>query len=278
MLREESDESTRTNGKLAIALDVDGTLVSRDGIVPDAIKQALQRRWDDATFILASGRPPGGIHYIFEQIERSGYYVALNGGVVAPGPGQSPFQVNALTYEQRGLLIDLIQSTDMIAGVFGYEADSWGAWGSPEWAKFEGDVLNTPASRHHDHLEEFLDRPVIQMSMTVDDPEHQRVLFQMAQDALPDTLLVNEPVPQFIEVIRRDSQKNNGLDVLAQKLGFEKLIAVGDSDNDLGMVKSADISYAMGHGAPVLQAAADIVIEDPAFDNLAELINRLFDQ
>lgn len=263
---------------LAIALDVDGTLVGRDGIVSERLKQALQSRWDDATFILASGRPPGGIHYIFDQIELSGHYVALNGGVVSPGPGQPPLHTNPFTKAQIEALVALVKSTDMVAAVLAYEADSWGFWGSKEWAAFEGDVLNLPADRAYASLEELIERPVIQMSLTVDEAHHQRLLRDAAQAALPDTLHVNEPVPQFVEVIRTDAQKSDGLKILAEHLGLTRIIAVGDSDNDLAMVQYADVGYAMPHAAPVLKSVADIIIDEPAFDSLADLVARLFDE
>ncbi len=267
----------RKNG-LAIALDVDGTLVARDGIVPPKLKQALQNRWGDALFILASGRPPGGIHYIFDQIERAGHYVALNGGVVSAGPEKEPLQVNALSQEHIKTILEVAAASGLTAAAFGYEPDSWGFWGSRKWAKFEGDVLNLPATREYRTLSEMVARPIVQLSITVDADADQTELSRMLKIELPDDLLVNEPVPRFVEIIRKDAQKNNGLQVLADQLGFETLIAVGDSDNDLGMVQHADIGYAMGHAAPILKSIADVIIPNPAFDNLADLIDRLFDQ
>ena len=55
--------------------------------------------------------------------------------------------------------------------------------------------------------------------------------------------------------------KGTGLKMLAQTLGIqpEKTIAVGDNENDISMIKEAQVGIAVGNAVETVKAAADIV-------------------
>ena len=70
--------------------------------------------------------------------------------------------------------------------------------------------------------------------------------------------------------------KDTGLAALCKALGTElsHVLAVGDSDNDLPMLKAAGVSVAMGNAPETIRAAADFVTADNNHDGVAEALKR----
>lgn len=70
--------------------------------------------------------------------------------------------------------------------------------------------------------------------------------------------------------------KDTGLAALCGALGTElcHVLAVGDSDNDLPMLKAAGLSVAMGNAPEDIRAAADFVTADNNHDGVAEALKR----
>ena len=79
----------------------------------------------------------------------------------------------------------------------------------------------------------------------------------------PD-LLVAQSNKYNLEIISKNAGKGNALMVLADLLGIDRAvtIAVGDSTNDMTMVRQAGLGLAMENAVDELKAAADQVICD----------------
>lgn len=70
--------------------------------------------------------------------------------------------------------------------------------------------------------------------------------------------------------------KGQALLTLAETLGYsrEQVMACGDSDNDLAMLKAAGLGVAMGNAEPEVKAAAAVIVADNNHDGVAEAIHR----
>lgn len=66
----------------------------------------------------------------------------------------------------------------------------------------------------------------------------------------------------YCEIFSKDAGKGNALLRLARELGFDRsqTIGVGDSTNDLTMIRSAGLGLAMSNACDSLKAAADAII------------------
>ncbi len=80
----------------------------------------------------------------------------------------------------------------------------------------------------------------------------------------------------FTEVTPPKASKGNALAFLAARYGISQAetLAVGDSDNDISMIRWAGLGVAMGNAAPEVIAAADWVAPPVAEDGLATIIER----
>lgn len=69
--------------------------------------------------------------------------------------------------------------------------------------------------------------------------------------------------PYFLEVLEAGSDKGIALAWLAGTLGVrqEEVMAIGDADNDIGMIRWAGLGCAVGNASPEIKAVADLVAE-----------------
>ncbi|MCX7707408.1 MAG: Cof-type HAD-IIB family hydrolase [Anaerolineae bacterium] len=81
----------------------------------------------------------------------------------------------------------------------------------------------------------------------------------------------------FVEVMSPRASKGQALAFLAQRFGIarEETLAVGDSDNDISMIRWAGMGVAMGNATDDVKAVADWIAPSVAEDGLAAVIERL---
>lgn len=79
-----------------------------------------------------------------------------------------------------------------------------------------------------------------------------------------------------VEINRKGVHKGGALEKLAAHLGYgmDAVMAVGDSDNDLSMLRMAGLGVAMANAQPNIRAAADVVTTDNASDGVAVAIRQ----
>ena len=84
------------------------------------------------------------------------------------------------------------------------------------------------------------------------------------------------PLPTDLEIISADADKGEALLALAGELGIrrEEVMAVGDGSNDLGLMKAAGLSVAMGNASQEIMDASDYVTLDNEHDGVAEAVRR----
>ena len=87
-------------------------------------------------------------------------------------------------------------------------------------------------------------------------------------------------IPTMLEVLPPGGSKGAGVAALLDRLGVDPstMMALGDAENDLGMLELAGLSVAMGQAPERVQAAADHVTASNAEgdDGAADALERLF--
>lgn len=82
---------------------------------------------------------------------------------------------------------------------------------------------------------------------------------------------------RFLEICHPMAQKSYGLQQLAQHLGIarKEIIAIGDNNNDLDMLRYAGLGVAVENAVPAAKAAADRLTASNDEDGVAKLIAEL---
>jgi len=77
----------------------------------------------------------------------------------------------------------------------------------------------------------------------------------------------------FYEAAAKDGGKGNALKFLANRYGIpiESTVAIGDSQNDLTMIKAAGLGIAVANAVDEIKSAADLVLE---YDNNNDAVGR----
>lgn len=78
------------------------------------------------------------------------------------------------------------------------------------------------------------------------------------------------------EIMQKDSSKGNAASRLAEKLGIcrDKVMCIGDSENDLSMIQFAGLGVAMGNAMELLKSEADFITETNNNSGVARAIEK----
>lgn len=78
------------------------------------------------------------------------------------------------------------------------------------------------------------------------------------------------------EVMRNGSTKGDAVRYLANYFGIDKeeVMCIGDSENDLSMIKYAGTGIAMGNASEDIKSVADYVTDTNVNDGVAKAINK----
>jgi Cof subfamily protein (haloacid dehalogenase superfamily) len=110
----------------------------------------------------------------------------------------------------------------------------------------------------------------------VADPPLAAQYIPRVEAVVGDDAYVTRSQPEFIEILDPRVDKGEALRFVAERLGIPlaRTLAIGDSWNDLPLLRAAGFGVAMASAPPELCATADAVVADAAHDGVAEAIRR----
>lgn len=87
------------------------------------------------------------------------------------------------------------------------------------------------------------------------------------------------PSPFNMEVFPKNCNKDTAISLIARREGIARneIMAIGDSDNDLAMIRYAEVGVAVKNAMEHVKTAADIVIGSNDEDGPAHLLENLID-
>lgn len=80
----------------------------------------------------------------------------------------------------------------------------------------------------------------------------------------------------WLEIMPKNANKGISLKKVKEKLGFERVVAFGDSVNDMPLFEAADECYAVANAAPEIKKLATGVIESNNDDGVARFLLKNF--
>lgn len=286
----------RIQGITAIASDVDGTLLSTDHTLSEMTKNAIKRAVREASqpqssssgkrlryFFPATGKTRKGaldslgpeMRDLLSQLPG----VFCQGLYCVDGEGKVVFE--------RKLPLPAIAAAEAMAAKFlttiigNFEDCIYGnAVGDPTLLAAVNAKWGEPI-------------PTIVPSLAKDGPQFHKLVFMSTDvDMLRDDMrpklevlarengaTVTTSHPTILELLPEGCSKALGVQKLCEALGIDpgtELLAMGDAENDKGMLEMAAIGVAVGNASPVAKAAADVVLEERSDDGAAGLAMEHF--
>jgi Cof subfamily protein (haloacid dehalogenase superfamily) len=111
------------------------------------------------------------------------------------------------------------------------------------------------------------------------DPERVPAVRARLEDRFHDRLFVTTSLPHFLELGHPDVSKGTGLTFVARLLGLEpvRIVAFGDGENDIDLLRTAGYGVAIEGSHPALLAEADATCPGPEREGVAAVIDAYLD-
>ena len=265
------------------AIDLDGTLLGSDSNVSEYSKKVLGRAQDhDILFIPTSGRTFRSIMSKVGDIPGIRYAIGSNGSVITDA-------------RDGRIIYDKKISRETSYGIYRYIRDRGGFYcgysGNDSYLE-EQDVsilLSTKLKRamSEDLLSTDIRVPDLGSMIQTEELQFGKIFISFIDpDDLAecvrwlgrfDDIVYGYSTSYTVEIFARGSNKDIALDFLRRHLGVERenVIAVGDSENDLSMIRYAHLGAAVDNGMAVLKEQADLVIPSNDDDGPARLLEKI---
>ena len=261
-----------------IAIDIDGTLISRNQTISDPVFKAIQRvKKAGKKIVLCTGRPFPGARPYMEELrlnEEGDYMITYHGALVQRTDTLETVIHHELGFEEfkewHSLTSHLNSNMHAVRndGVFTDLRDL------NRFALVEPFINEIPLRiRSLDELDHNLTYSKFLMADEVD-------IIQNLEEHIPTDMrqkyTVVRSMENTIEVLNKEASKGQTLKELAHLLNIptERVMAIGDSGNDIDMVEYAGLGVAMGNAIPAVKSVANVITDSVDDHGVATAINR----
>ncbi|WP_350254915.1 phosphoglycolate phosphatase [Bacillus halotolerans] len=234
-----------------IAIDMDGTLLNDEQLISDENRNAIREAEDKGVYVVIStGRTLMTCRELAESLKLSSFLITANGSEI--------FDSNFNLVERKLLHTDHIKMMWDLRNK--HNTNFWASTVNKVWrGEFPENITD------HEWLKFGFD--------IEDDDIRNEVLAELRKNK---ELEITNSSPTNIEVNALGINKAAALAKVSEKLGFtmENVMAMGDSLNDIAMIKEAGLGVAMGNAQDVVKETADWITDTNIEDGVAKAIRH----
>ncbi len=265
--------------KKILFLDLDGTLLKNDQTISEASREAIRRVVEAGHYVaLATGRPKSSLRHIVQQIKLNApgmYVIACNGAEIYDCVADRQLFIKRLSVECEAYLLEEADKYGLYAQTFS-ETEVLASDITPE-LRYYISKSKMPFRIIHDKGQLFQIHTSKLMLISLEDHEalvrfqQEHLGWQMGRCV---SFFSSE---KYLEYCPMGATKGLAVQFLTQFLGVSSNLtyAVGDQQNDIGMIKAVYTGIAMKNAVDEVKAAADFVTEnDNEHDGVVEVINK----
>ncbi len=261
-----------------LIVDVDGTLLTNDHQITPATRAAMRNVVERGVqVVLASARSPQSLQRILGDLGIEGFVISYTGALMCMlslDPG-----VRATVIAEHR--IDLVTARMVVASV---REQGIGV----RWFAGERCYLSEWNAAWRQECRITGDQPIVMPDLTtVSETPHKLLCIAGESAMLPSLKAVAATLPTacvgqfshttYLEITRSGVDKAAAALALGQRLGIAPtaMVAIGDQENDQGMLHVAALGIAMGNAPPAVQATADWITETNSRNGVALAIEWL---
>lgn len=257
-----------------IVLDLDDTLLLDDGTISKRTKESLQiAQQQGVKVVLASGRPTYAIHKIAEELELKkygGYIISFNGArIIDCQTNETLYEAN-LKREQVKMLYEFCEKHK--AFFHTYVENDIIASEKNKYTDVEKDITGMEIFYPNDFVNTIPDEVV--KVIVLQNPEYLKELEQKLKPIIGNSMYMTISKPFFLEFMNKNVDKSQSIIRLTRLLGLKtnETVAIGDSYNDISMIKVAGLGIAMQNSVEEVKKVADYITESNVNDGVAKAI------
>lgn len=265
-----------------IGVDLDGTLLKSDKELAPYTREILRRAIDQGILVMPStGRPLTGVPKDLLEFPGIKYAVTANGARVIDIATGKPMVEELLPHDIASKLMDVFERYDSFREIY---FDGVG-YASKEALANISKYLELPPMANYiastriavdDVREKFEeeDRPVDKIQALFTSVEDRDAARAEIQD-IPG-IEITGALPMNLEINAAGVNKGKAMIELGKVLGIpkEEIMAFGDGDNDLKMLKEVGVGVAMENAIESVKEAADYITLTNDEEGVARFIEK----
>jgi hypothetical protein len=235
-----------------LACDLDGTVLGPGNAIAPEARAALQSAAASGwTVVLASGRMLRSVRGVQSALGVQGPIIAYNGGMIAVGDGRTlhhpvPVPVArrvAAVCAEHGYFLQSYQDDALYVPRPDPRAEAYSA------------LAGVPP--HIDPERVFQPRSAPTKLLVIEPAERQPEVRERIAPLAPGQLELCNSYPHYLEITAAGVDKGTAMAQLCGLLGVgaEGVLAVGDGENDLPMLRYAGLAVAVANATPTVRAA-----------------------
>lgn len=257
-----------------VVSDFDGTIVDRSERLHDEFVEFLREaRQRGLEFTIATGRAKGMTEDIAAALNISIPYIVCNGGMIIH-QGQilqektfslSPLRAILLKADQMGMSI--LYSVNGIE--IPYRSTSFTRELNQKFGRYPGEHQFSESEWRNMHLDKLI--------IYAKERDGSLGEIESLCKGLPELYHYKTYGNKAIDILHRDSSKENGMIKVAKMMGvpLSDIMAIGDDMNDIGMLKNAGVGVAVGNAQEATKNAADYVTSNHYYKGVMEAVQKL---
>jgi hypothetical protein len=267
-----------------IAIDLDGTLLPENQVVPLKTVEVIRKLVSKGVYVvIASGRTALAVESIQIQLGIMGQPIIMLNGIMV--------KCNNETRMVKGIPIDVMYDSFNFCNDRGYNFSA--VFGDGDLTVMNNDdefsylihsrlnlATNIVTAKTLKDLMELYksDEKVVKINILDSDPEIIKKATKEAVEEFDNRVNVMRAGPCFIDYSPLGTDKGVAFNILIEALGVDRCdtMAIGDSENDMNMLKMAGTSVAVNNALDNIKGIADYVMEkDNEHEGVREAIEKL---
>jgi len=254
--------------------DIDGTIMNYDSSYTPEMKELIEKiNAGNCKLVLATGRMFMGANFVAEKFNIKNPIICYQGAMVRTKDEilwQSPIK-DELTWE----IIEYLRKKNLHTNIYNdnklyVEDDNKEIMN--EYCNGRGTTYETVNSFNELNLH---DVPKILAIIT--DPKKMQETKEELSEKYKNILTIVQSSKIYLEINDINASKGNALNFLKKywNIKDEEVIASGDQDNDIELLKNAGIKICVGKNSKELEKIANYHCKDVNSNELVNLIERL---
>ncbi len=270
---------TINNRYQLLVVDIDGTLVNKDGTLSAEDRDAIIRAGASGIRVsLSTGRVAQSSLTFIRQLALDGYHVFADGALVSNPSNGKEVYAEPITQETVRQIVKCAHQYETIVELYSasqyfVERESWASDIRRRFFGLESTVVDFGGIWQRERI--------IKGTITARSAEEKAKAAAFCRHLAGSlnfswTKTPAYPDIDFINVLAPRVSKGMALEALASHLGIAltEVVAIGDGPNDVSLLLKAGLAIAMENAAPEAKAVADYVTLDVDHNGVAAAIKK----
>lgn len=255
--------------KLVVS-DLDGTLLNRESKVTEYTKTAIKKLIDKGVkFAIATGRGEASAMRFRDELGLRIYLICNNGANIYDKDGNMIFE-RIIEKETVHKIIETLRNRKVTYNCFYHEDFYKDEYDNNDYSRRIGFNEHT--------LKDISECPSLHKIIIEEEPDIILSVNKELREKFSHKAEITISDPRCIDIVPKGCSKGNALTVIGQKMKIpmEKIMAFGDGENDLDMLRKVGHPVAMENAQPIIKKEIKNIALRNSDDGVAKYIEKYF--